>query len=427
MLILPVIMNDAERIEDVLCYRDTLTEEEREQFYSAGEEFVECLQNAIKETLKNWPRDEKLFFTVYNFEESFISYKKAAQEFGISKERVRQILERSCRKVRYIKGQNATERKKLAQLLNDICLPDSENCYSRMLIFAIMAFPDQPTMAVLKLLAYLVFGVSEKGKEQKKNLAKGYSGFCSQNESNQYKKSCDKELKQQSMRALADDENSWDIIWPQTIELMGASEPISLMASRTVNPHGWGISGTFFSEKLNREIQYESRLERRFYKKLEQMSDVVAYQEQPCEIKYWHEGREKTYFPDCVVILSDGRRVYVEIKPLFTMAEDQNVCKWHALKNFCEKNGFGCLMTTGTRSINHYFEQEYSEAFEIDILKALDEAGSLSWPEYNKIKAQHKTFINDLCTIVLKNDLKFNTGPFHLERRCKTAGLASRS
>jgi len=412
-------MNDAKRIEDVLCYRDDLKEEEREQFYAAGEEFVECLQNAMKEALIKWPKYERVFFTVYNFEESFVTYNKAAQEVGITRERIRQILVKSCGKARYVKGDNATERKKLAQLLNDICSPDSENCYSRMLIFAIMAFPDQPTMAVLKLLAYLLFGVSEKGKEQKKDLEKGYSEFCFQNEKGQYKKCCDKELKQQSMRMLADEENSWDIIWPQTYKLMDASEPLSLMASRTVNAHGRGISGTFFSAKLNRYIQYESKLERRFYKKLEKMNDVIAYQEQPCKIKYRHEGKEKIYFPDCAVILSDGRRIFVEVKPLFTMAEDQNVCKWHALKKFCEENGYGCLMTTGTKSINHYCEQEYTEAFEIDLLKELDEVGSLSWSEYNKIKTQHDTLINDLCTIVLKNDLKFNRGPFRLERRRK--------
>lgn len=420
MLILPAIMNDAERIETVLCYRDDLTEEEREQFYSAGEEFVECLQNAMKEALIKWPKHERVFFTVYNFRESFVTYKKVAQEFGITRERVRQLLEKSCTKAQITTVTNAIERKKLAQLFNDICLPDSENCYSRMLIFAIMAFPDQPTMAVLKLLAYLTFGVSEKGKEHKNNLEIRYSGYCSQKEKNQYKKSCDKELKQQSMRMLADDENARGIIWPQTVKMMDENDQVSLIASRTVRPNGWGISGTFFSDKLNRDIQYESELECRFYKKIEKMSDVVAYQEQPCEIKYWHERREKTYFPDCVVILSDGRRVFVEIKPLFTMAEDQNVCKWHALKNFCEENGYGCLMTTGTRSINHYCAQEYSEAFEIDLLKALDEAGSLSWPEYNKIKTRHEALIKDLCTIVLKNDLKYNRGPFHLERRCKT-------
>ena len=49
MVILP-IMNDAKKIEEVLCYRNDLNEEEKEQFYSAGEEFVECLQKAIKET-----------------------------------------------------------------------------------------------------------------------------------------------------------------------------------------------------------------------------------------------------------------------------------------------------------------------------------------------------------------------------------------
>ena len=147
------------------------------------------------------------------------------------------------------------------------------------------------------------------------------------------------------------------------------------------------------------------------------MNDVVAYQEQPREIKYCHEGKDKLYFPDCLVILSDGRGVFVEIKPLFTMAIDQNICKWHALKTFCEENGYGCLMTTGTKSINHYYAQKYTETFEMDLLKALDEVGSLSWAEYKKIKTRHETLKNDLCTIILKNDLKFNIRPFRLKRR----------
>ncbi len=417
MLILPAIMEDAIKIADVLCFRESLTDEDREQFYSIGEEFVECLQNAMKEALIKKPRDERLFFTVYNFQESFISYKKAAKEFGITRERVRQILERSCGKAQHIKGENATERKKLAQYLVEICSPDSENCYSRMILFASEAFPDQPTISVMKLLANLVFGVTKQGKERKKLLEKGYSGFCFQKEKHQYKKSCDNELKQPSMLMLADEDNSWDIIWPETVNLMGESEQVALMASRTVSSNGEGISGTFFSNKLNRDVQYESKLERRFYKKLERMSDVVTYQEQPCKIKYQYEGKDKVYFPDCLVVLSDRRRVIAEIKPWNTMAKDQNICKWNALKKFCGENGYGCLMTTGTRSINYYCEQEYTEAFEKELLEELDRTGSLNWPLYNKIKSGHDTLFNDLCTIVLKNDLKYNIGPFRLEKR----------
>ena len=65
------------------------------------------------------------------------------------------------------------------------------------------------------------------------------------------------------------------IIWPS--EVTKNFNWSDLSRKREVSPNGDGISGSFFSEKMFRDMQYESHLELQFLLKLEHAKDIVCY------------------------------------------------------------------------------------------------------------------------------------------------------
>lgn len=161
-------------------------------------------------------------------------------------------------------------------------------------------------------------------------------------------------------------------IWPDKIEQISQEEYLKFFSKRNINSDGEGNSGLLLSRKLNREVQYESELECKFYIKLEKSDEVLYYQEQPFKIPYVFNGKSHNYIPDCFLVLKNGRGIVVEIKPELNMMQYGNICKWIALQDFCREKGLGCLMTTGNRSIQYFSTFKYNKEFEkknIELLK----------------------------------------------------------
>lgn len=89
----------------------------------------------------------------------------------------------------------------------------------------------------------------------------------------------------------------------------------------------------FPSKKLNRGVHCESTLERDFLYRLELSPGVVSYQEQPEKIFYEHHGQTHAYFPDFEVVLRNGRRLSIEIKPFQVLNTVRNLSKFEAIIN----------------------------------------------------------------------------------------------
>lgn len=96
-----------------------------------------------------------------------------------------------------------------------------------------------------------------------------------------------------------DGQNSWlsNTDWPPVI----APPPLvaQLTSQREVNDSD--IAGHFYSQKLERTVQYESGLELDIMTLLELREQVFFYQAQPFAIPYSFKGKLRTYFPDLLV------------------------------------------------------------------------------------------------------------------------------
>ncbi len=65
------------------------------------------------------------------------------------------------------------------------------------------------------------------------------------------------------------------------------------------------LSGSFFSAKTNKEVQFESSLERDFIFLLEMDWVIESYHEQPITIYYSDsEGKQRSYTPDFFILLA---------------------------------------------------------------------------------------------------------------------------
>lgn len=189
----------------------------------------------------------------------------------------------------------------------------------------------------------------------------------------------------------------------------------SLQAQRIVSEHPRYKSGTFYSEKCQREIQYESGIELEFIKLLEQSKNVVFYWEQPVQIKYRRGRKNAIYTPDFGIYLKSKELVLVEIKGLANMCEHKVQMRIEALIKFCACKGFGLLLTDGKHTLSRIKKIPCNRKLERDILNTLDDH-IIRKRECTELLDKHNATRNDLLKIIFKNQLRYKEFPFKLQK-----------
>lgn len=328
------------------------------------------------------------------------------QEIGVSRERIRQIVEKSIRKI-VSKGQrelkNGKSSEPCAELLSyvrNVIRPQDEEAISRLVDFVERDLPYLPGKFSLPLVLSLAF--------QKRIISVPYIGEALKI----YNQRKIKRLKEYQKKALSDKFQDLlaSVIWPGAVSLLTTD---GLERKRNVSLSGEGKTGVFHSSKMNRTVEYESELEFDFFQRLEQLDEVVVYQEQPFIIPYEYEGKNCFYYPDVLLVFKDNKGVVVEIKPLFKMALHININKWTGMKRFCADKGLGILITDGRYTIQQLQLRDINQGFANDVL-ALLKKGPLNWAQYKQIRDEHGITRNDFLALVLKKNLIWKLNPFML-------------
>jgi len=86
------------------------------------------------------------------------------------------------------------------------------------------------------------------------------------------------------------------------------------MAVRKIKKSYISCVGYFKSYKNNKQLAFESILERDFFTLLEFQNNVVAYEEQPLKIQYKLKAKNTRYTPDVLVTYNDGSQKIFEVK-----------------------------------------------------------------------------------------------------------------
>lgn len=336
-----------------------------------------------------------------------------AEPLNISRERVRQLLEKVHQRVhlevspRKIDGPGAAAA--LSRHIRQQTSPDSDGWSDRIVEFAEAHLPEQPLIThALPLLCHLLYSRAPLRDEA---LAAAIDAAR-------------RRERAESIAAIEDRANDRLDAWLAGLleglePPQGAPEPDRLMRlvpQRQVDESE--ISGRFFSEKLDREVMFESGMERHFLRRVERMRSVRWYTEQPMGIPYRcsQTGATRNYYPDVLLVLEDGRTVAVEVKPVIHMPLANNLDKFAAARPHLSKAGIHFLVTSGHDALHAIAQRSLPLAYEAAVMEHLAPGARLNWPAYQAITDRFSPGRFDLVSLTIKHGLRLELGPFSLSR-----------
>lgn len=376
--------------------------------FTTSDEFVEVLALAAGEVLSE--RDSNAFARRYGLNgDRPLTLEEVGKEFGISRERVRQILGRAHRKIKGIGwrqvrlGQSDKACARLIVGLNNMLLFEQPGVVNRAISLLENEFGFLPFSHAVILFNGIAYKNKDLNDDPKSEIEAGLKDRLRAKIQDRKAEKATSRL--QELLSTAS--------WPSELQSYTINTVNWTKRSREVSSEGEGKAGEFFSAKLDRNVQYESQLELAFYMQLERSTQVVLYQEQPFAIFYEDKGATAQYYPDVFVVLNDKRGLIVEIKPVFQMGLYRNQLKWKALDDFCRQKGLGILITDGRLSIE--FLREYSvHAQYMQAVIARLGKGTLGWREYVAIRDQFAIGRSDFVGMIVQNKLHWQLQPFEL-------------
>lgn len=125
----------------------------------------------------------------------------------------------------------------------------------------------------------------------------------------------------------------------ETKEKMSKTRCELILQNGGINPClRYSKRGTFYSQKNQKEIRYESSYELQAYQILEQDERIKNYDRCKFPIDYTFNGGLHKYIPDIDVIYTDNTREILEIKPEQLLKDSVNMAKFIGAKEYCDKN-----------------------------------------------------------------------------------------
>ncbi len=387
----------------------SLSENSLPQDDEIAERFSLELNDTIEAVIKD-PRNQKiLLLRLGLFDGTSHTLKDIGDQHGISRERVRQVINSSYRRIRfschsrYSRNDFSHPSVILFQTIRSWIMPGNSQDTFYFACF-LMRLSSFPSIRLIELISEIVFDNDDRSAK-KREVAQ----LCERMQQVYISFSGDQKRQRKIFERMFS-----HTIWPKNLKKTSQAEWVKLQPKRTVNQEGDGQAGSFFSKKNNAKVEYESLLEYSFCQYLEHLGDVIKYVQQPFAIPYTTEGVNRTYYPDYCVLFSDGKTVVVEIKPRNQMGLFVNLRKWDSLQKFCSNNGHGFLIIEKTRTINHYLSRIVDQRKVDAIINAINDH-DVYWDEFKKIKVEHAIEWYDFVAIVIQNDIKWTLGPFKLE------------
>jgi hypothetical protein len=179
--------------------------------------------------------------------------------------------------------------------------------------------------------------------------------------------------------------------------------------------------GSIFSDTLGRETSFDTALEARLLRMLDQSDQVAAYTERPAAVDYRLDGAERVHCSTVAARLTDGRAVLIDAVPLARIAVHGNRIKLAAARAAAHERGWGHLVFTGSRIGEPDLRTHTVPAREENILRNRLAEGPIEWAEFHSYAKESGITITDLAAMVLRHDWRWERGPFRLSRPMTSA------
>jgi hypothetical protein len=174
--------------------------------------------------------------------------------------------------------------------------------------------------------------------------------------------------------------------------------------------------GSMFAEKLGRETTFDTALEARLLRMLDESEQVATFIERPGAVEYRLDGTERVHHPTVAVRLTDGRLLVVDVVPLGRVAVHGNRAKLDAARDWAHDRGWGWLVFTGSRTGIPDLRRHPVDARHENILRNRLATGPLGWSEFRRYRAETGIDVVDLAAMVLRHGWRWERGPFLLAR-----------
>ena len=190
-----------------------------------------------------------------------------------------------------------------------------------------------------------------------------------------------------------------------------------VLPKREVCEHIEAESGETELNKCIRPVQYESKLELNVLLQLDCIPWVKEINTQCIEIPYEFDGREHIYYPDIVIKTQDDRICILECKPMIRMAIYQNIVKFRALHQYCHKYGFGyAILDDRLHAFKDILDADYSVEFAEKLQECCLKYGYLKWRDILRLANESKTKLTAtaLTSIIVQRRMKLYLYPYRL-------------
>ncbi|WP_258223597.1 Tn7 transposase TnsA N-terminal domain-containing protein [Stenotrophomonas sp. HMWF003] len=145
-------------------------------------------------------------------------------------------------------------------------------------------------------------------------------------------------------------------------------------------------------------------------KLLERCEQVAYYQEQPAMIPYTFEGRSRRYFPDLLIVTTDGRGLLLEVKPSDRMALSINQAKSAAGLAWANSQGLGWLVVSDRHTFKD-IEEHVIPAVGWQVLdNALKLRGALTWRDLISLRSDNGLTGFDVTAYVVQSGATLDSG-----------------
>ncbi|MFF2551319.1 hypothetical protein ACFVUS_10000 [Nocardia sp. NPDC058058] len=174
--------------------------------------------------------------------------------------------------------------------------------------------------------------------------------------------------------------------------------------------------GFMYSEKLARETTFDTGLQARLLRLLDGSERVESFQEYPAEIVYDIDGSERVHYPAAVARFTDGRVVLIDVIPLAHTAFHVNRVKSTAGRAYAHAQGWGWLVWTGAdEGVTDLLARKVSTRHENQLRNRLA-TGPVDWTALRRYRESTGIDLLDLAAMVLRNQWRWDRGPFLLTR-----------
>jgi hypothetical protein len=172
--------------------------------------------------------------------------------------------------------------------------------------------------------------------------------------------------------------------------------------------------GHMFAEKLGRETTFDTALQARLLRMLDDGEQVDSYTERPVAVDFTVDGVADSYCPTVAARLTDGRVLLADVVALGQLGLHANRVRLEAARAHAHARGWGWLVFTGSRLGEPDLLRHTVPARSENILRNRLATGAVHWAEFRSLVDETGLEPVDLIALALRHGWRWDRAPFRL-------------